>query len=75
MTATPPTIEMICPGLCWVRVLESGGVVGVEVVFLVFGGGEHVKGGVAASGVVEELDVVVDRGGQLDAGLPGFAVE
>src|SRR3954447_5485216 len=37
--------------------------------------GEHPEGAVAASAVVEELDVVVDRGGELDAGLPRLAVE
>ena len=63
------------PPVFWVRFLESGGVVGVEVAVLVLGWGEHAEGGVAASAVVEEFDVVVDRGGELDAGLPGFSVE
>ena len=67
--------DWICPRVSGVRVLESGSVVGAEVAVLVLGWGEHAKGRVAASAVVEELDVVVDRGGQLDAGLPGFAVE
>ena len=65
---------MICPRFSGVRVLESGGVVGAEGALLVLGWGEHAKGGVATAAVVKELDVVVDRGGQLDAGLPGLAI-
>jgi hypothetical protein len=51
---------LIYPRFRGVRVLESGGVVGAEVAVLVLGWGEHAKSGVAASGVVEEFDVVVD---------------
>jgi hypothetical protein len=45
------------------------------VKLLVFGRGEHPEGAVAASGVVEQFDVVADRAGELDAGLPAVAVE
>lgn len=49
--------------------LKSGGLVVVGVDGLVFGGGEHPERRVTASGVVPELDVVVDRRGQFDAGV------
>ena len=39
------------------------------------GGGAHRERGVSASGVVPELDVVVDRRRELDPGLPAAAVE
>jgi len=41
------------------------------VELLVFGWGEHAEGAVAASGVVEELDVVVAGGGELDVVMAG----
>jgi hypothetical protein len=37
--------------------------------------GAHPERGVSSSGVVPELDVVVDRGRKLDPGLPTAAVE
>src|ERR1035441_9964752 len=40
-----------------------------------FGWREHAQAGVPASGVVEQLDVVVDRGRQLDPRLPLLAVQ
>lgn len=55
--------------------LESGGVVGGCVKGLVFVWREHPEGAVTASGVVKQLDVVVDRGRELDAGLPAGAIE
>ena len=45
------------------------------VYVFVFGRGEHVERAVSALGVVQELDVVVDGGGELDPGLPGLLVE
>src|SRR5690349_8708943 len=65
---------LICPRFFGVGVLESGGVV-VGVLAFVFGRGEHLQRAVSAAGVVEELDVVVDRGRELDPRLPGLAVE
>jgi hypothetical protein len=51
-----------------VGILESGSL-GCVVKILVFGRGEHSERRVAAPGVVEE-----HRGGELDPGLPAFAV-
>jgi hypothetical protein len=45
------------------------------VIRLVFDWCEHIQGAVASSGVVPDLDVVVDRGGEFDAGLPALAVQ
>src|SRR5207248_1352480 len=47
----------------------------VVVLVLVFVGCEHVQGAVASSGVVPDLDAVVDGGGKLEASLPSFAVQ
>ena len=55
--------------------MESGGRAASLVFFLVFDRCEHVQGAVASPGVVPDLDVVVDGGGELDASLPSLAVE
>ena len=45
------------------------------VLVLVFAGCEHVQGAVASTGVVPDLDVVMDRTGEFDPCLPSSAVE
>lgn len=74
---TSPAFEdtVIYPGFRGVGGLESGGDLLLLVLVLVFGRGEHVQGAVAPSAVVPDLDVVVDRAGELDTGLPSFAVQ
>jgi hypothetical protein len=41
---------------------------------LIFVGGEHPEGAVAALAVVEDLDVFEDGVGEFEAGAPAFAV-
>jgi hypothetical protein len=65
----------IFPCFRGVRVLESAGDGGWSVLVFVLGRGEHIQGAVSSSGVVEQLDVIVDGGGQFDAGLSSLAVE
>ena len=65
----------IYPCFRGVGVLESGGDGWCLVVVLVFGWGEHIQGAVAPCRVVEQLDVVVDGGSELDPCLPSLAVE
>src|SRR5690349_25027989 len=69
------TDSLICPGFCGLGMLESGGDLLLLVLVLVFAGCEHVQGAVTSLGVVPDLDVVMDRGGELDACLPSSAVE
>jgi hypothetical protein len=66
--------SLICPRFCGVGVLESG-CLGGGVEGFVFGRGAHAEGAVASAGVVPVLDVVVDGGRELDAGLPAATVE
>src|SRR5271163_2622357 len=70
---TPETL--MWPGFLGVGGLESGGDLSLLVLVLVFAGCEHVQGAVASSCVVPDLDVVVDRARELDAGLPSFSVQ
>ena len=61
-------INLIFPAFsrtgCWVRSC------GLGVAVLVFDGCEHVDGAVSALSVVEDLEALEDRVGELDPGLP-----
>src|SRR3954452_25314799 len=64
---------MVCPGFRGVRLLDSCH--GDRCRVLELYGCEPAEGGVPAAAVVEDLEVVEHRVGQLDAGVPSMAVE
>src|SRR3954449_12735376 len=73
LTGSRLLVHLIWTPLLDLAICESGDVRGVEL--LVLDRGTPAQGAVATTPVVEDLQVLKERVGQLDAGLPPSPVE